>query len=381
MTTATKHSIRHHFATLPDPRREHLRLHSLWDMIALTICAVIAGADSWVEVEEYGLRKYPWLSTFLELLNGIPSHDTFSRVFARIDPEAFRDAFAAWVACLVEATAGRLVPIDGKTLRGSGNASAGQKPLHLVTAWAAENHLVLGQVAVDDKSNEITAIPELLKTLDLKGAIVTIDAMGCQKEIAQQIDAKGGDFVLTLKENHKNLYNDVQQIFQRGLEDDFAKHPGHREYRTEETGHGRHEVRTYHVLPAPAELLINHPQWKGLRTLGMECSQRQVGDGEMSCELRFFLLSLAAKVKTFAGAVRGHWGIENNLHWVLDVGFREDESRVYKDHGPENLAAIRRLAVGLLNREGTARGGIACKRKQAGWDDDYLQDVLAGILE
>ena len=372
-------SLRQCFADLHDPRREHNRRHNLWDIIALTICAVVAGADAWTEVEEYGRLKQDFLATFLELPAGIPSHDTIGRVFSLLDPEAFQRGFQAWVAALVEATDGRVIAVDGKTLRHSYDTAGGKGPLHLVSAWATANHLTLGQRAVSDKSNEITAIPALLKLLDLHRAVVTIDAMGCQKEIAAQIDRAGGDYVLALKENHGHLYADVQQLFRDGLESDF-RGLAHRAHTTRDRGHGRRETRRYHVLPAPAALLERHPGWAGLRTVGMVFSERQVGDAELTGETRFFLSSLPPKVKAFAHAVRSHWRIENALHWTLDVSFREDDSRVRKDHGPENLALLRRLAVSLLKRDTTVKRGVATKRKRAGWDDDYLLRVLRASL-
>jgi predicted transposase YbfD/YdcC len=379
MANSATVSIRDCFAGVADSRREHNRLHNLWDIIALTICAVVAGADSWVEVAAYGQRKEDWLRTFLELPNGIPSHDTLGRVFARLDPAAFRAGFLAWVGALVEAAAGRLIAIDGKTLRHSFDTAAGKGALHLVSAWATANRLVLGQQAVDSKSNEITAIPELLRVLDLTGAIVTLDAMGCQKEVAAQIRQGGGDYVLALKENHPTLYTAVEQLFLDGLEDDFAGLE-HRYWETREAGHGRTEMRWYHVVAVPEELARQYPEWEGLRSLGMVFRERQVGDTESSCATSFFLSSLRPSVRRFAAAVRGHWGIENGLHWVLDVSFREDGSRLRKDHGPENLALVRRLAASLLHNEGTGKGGVACKRKQAGWDDDYLLQVLGASL-
>lgn len=372
-------SLRQCFADLPDPRRDHNRLHNLWDIIALTICAVIAGADAWTEVEEYGQLKRDFLETFLELPAGIPSHDTIGRVFARLDPDAFQRCFRTWVAALVEATDGRIIAVDGKTLRRSADAAGGKGPLHLVSAWATANHLTLGQRAVSDKSNEITAIPELLRLLDLHGAVVTIDAMGCQKAIAEQIERAGGDYVLALKENQGHLYADVRQVFLDGLEDDF-RGVVHHAHTTEDRGHGRRETRRYHVVAAPPALLARHPEWAGLRTLGMVFSERRVGAQEPTCETRFFISSLPPRVKAFAHAVRSHWGIENALHWTLDVSFREDESRVRKDHGPENLALLRRLAVSLLKRDPTVKRGIATKRKRAGWDNDYLLHVLRTSL-
>jgi predicted transposase YbfD/YdcC len=371
-------SLLDHFADLQDPRREHGRRHGLWDMIALTICGAVAGADSWAEVAEYGRRKQDFLGSFLELPHGIPSHDTFNRVFALLDPTAFHSCFTQWVAALVEATAGRLIAVDGKTLRGSGDPAAGRGPLHLVSAWAAANHLTLGQVAVEGKSNEITAIPELLRLLDLHGAVVTIDAMGCQKEIARQIEAAGGDYVLALKDNHPTLHSDVLGLFLRGLEDDFAG-LAHRQRTTHDDDHGRRETRHFHIVEAPADLLADHPDWVGLKTLGMVISHRHVAGAEPTVETRFFLSSLPAKVKAFAQAVRGHWGIEA-LHWSLDVSFREDASRLRKDHGPENLALLRRLAVSLLKQGPPAKVGIAGQRKAAGWDDEHLLEILSASL-
>lgn len=373
-------SIRQCFANVQDPRREHNRLHNLWDILALTICAVVSGADSWVEVERYGIRKQEWLETFLELPNGIPAHDTLGRVFSLMDPAAFQQGFLDWVNALVEATEGRLIGIDGKSLRHSFDTAAGKGPLHLVGAWASQNHLLLGQQAVDCKSNEITAIPQLLQIIDVSGAIVTIDAMGCQKDIAAKIIERGGDYVLSLKENQPTLHADVSNLFLTGLDNDFAD-VEHHYYRQEDKGHGRHEIRHYHVMPVPEVLREKHPEWSSLRTLGMVYSERQVGDDEMTSETRFFISSLRPKVKTFAKAVRAHWSIETSLHWVLDVSFREDESRLRKGHGPENLALIRRLAVSLLQNEESSKVGIACKRKEAGWDDGYLLQVLAASMK
>jgi predicted transposase YbfD/YdcC len=376
---ASRVSLRQCFAGLRDPRREHNRFHDLWDIIALTICAVIAGADAWTEVADYGRNKQDFLETFLDLPNGIPSHDTIGRVFALLDPAAFQQGFQAWMAALVDATEGRVIAIDGKTLRHSFDTAGGKGPLHLVSAWATANHLTLGQRAVAEKSNEITAIPELLRLLDLHGAVVTIDAMGCQKDIAARIEAGGGRYVLSLKENHETLYADVQALFRDGLESDF-RGLAHHAHTTHDRGHGRRETRRYHVLPAPAALLARHPGWAGLRTVGMVFSERQVGDAAPTGEARFFVSSLPPKVKAFAHAVRSHWGIENSLHWVLDVSFREDESRLRKDHGPENLALVRRMAVSLLKRETTVKLGVAGKRKTAGWNDDYLRRVLRASL-
>jgi predicted transposase YbfD/YdcC len=366
-------TLRDHFQDFPDPRREHLRLHSLWDIIGLTLCATICGCDTVVEIHEYGVKKFDFLNAFLDFDNGVPSHDTIGRVFSLVDPEKFRACFASWTENLAQAVAGRIVAIDGKTLRRA--HAKGQKPLHLVSAFAAENRLVLSQQAVDGKSNEITAIPELLKMLDVKKAIVTIDAMGCQKEIAAQIKDQGADYVLALKDNQPTLHAEVQEIFIEGMEKDFEGMK-HQECQTTEEGHGRKETRTYHMIRPSKEWLEARPEWKGLKTVGMVFSERQVGGAEPTGETRFFINSLTLNVANFARAVRSHWAIENNLHWVLDVSFREDENRSRKDHTAENLAWIRRMTASLLAQDGT-KVGVTCKRKMAGWDDEFLL-ALAG---
>jgi len=374
-------SLLHHFAALHDPRSDHTKLHGLLDIIALTLCAVVSGADGWTDVEAYGLEKYEWLTTFLDLPNGIPSHDTLGRVFAALDPAAFQRCFIAWMDAVVSASRGRLVAIDGKALRHSFDTAKGRSAIHLVSAWASANHLLLGQRAVDDKSNEITAIPELLKLLDLQGALVTIDAIGCQKRIAADITAAGADYVLAVKDNQPTLYADVQRVFLDGLEDDFAG-LAHRYHRTAEAGHGRTEERHYHLVVVPEGLAARHAGFAGLRTLGMVYRERRVGGGPVVGETHFYISSLGLRVKAFAEAARGHWSVENNLHWVLDVAFHEDASRLRRDHGPENLGLIRRIALSLLKRAPSKKKvGIACKRKQAGWNDGYLVEVLLGHQE
>jgi predicted transposase YbfD/YdcC len=369
-------SLLHHFADLADPRSDHTRLHGLLDIIALTLCAVVCGAEGWTDVESYGLEKRDWLETFLDLPNGIPSHDTLGRVFAALDPAGFQACFLGWMQAVVGASRGKLVAIDGKALRHSFDTAKGKSALHLVSAWASANHLLLGQQAVADKSNEITAIPELLKLLDLEGALVTIDAMGCQERIAEEIVAGGADYVLAVKDNQPTLHDDVQRVFLEALENDFAG-VAHRYHHTKDEAHGRTEERHYHIIEVPDDLARKHARFAGLRTLGMVFSQRQVGDGPEGVETRFYISSMGLKVKAFAEAVRGHWSIENNLHWVLDVAFQEDASRVRKDHGPENLGLVRRLALSLLKRAATSKKvGIACKRKRAGWNNDFLIAVL-----
>lgn len=376
-TAPAQLTIRECLQDLPDPRREHLRLHSLWDIVGLTICAMICGCDTVVDIHAYGVKKFEFLNTFLDLENGVPSHDTIGRVFALLDPEKFRSCFANWTASLAESVAGRVIAIDGKTLRRGHDKN--QKPLHLVSAFATENRLVLSQRGVDDKSNEITAIPELLRMLDVKKAIITIDAMGCQKEIASQIKDQGADYVLALKENQPTLCADARDLFIQGMDTDFAGMK-HQELQTKEEGHGRKETRTYTLIRLTPEWLVKHPEWKGLKCLGMVCSERQVGDAEATGETRLFITSLSLNVKTFANAVRSHWAIENNLHWVLDVSYREDENRSRKDHTPENLAWIRRMTASLLARDKSAKVGVACKRKMAGWDDEYLLTIAGQAI-
>jgi predicted transposase YbfD/YdcC len=377
--TASAHtpvSLLHHFAELDDPRTDHTKLHGLLDIIAITLCAVVSGCDYWTEIEAYAEEKFDWLATFLDLPNGIPSHDTLGRVFAAMDSAAFQECFLNWMHAVVGASDGKLIAIDGKTLRRSFDTAKGKSAIHLVSAWASENHLLLGQEAVADKSNEITAIPALLKLLDLQGALVTIDAMGCQKRITEEIIAGGADYVLAVKENQPTLHKDVQRVFMDALEDDF-KGLAHRYHHTKEESHGRTEERHYHIIEVPEELARKHSQFAGLRTLGMVFSQRQVSNGPEAMETRFYISSMGLKAKAFAEAVRGHWSIENNLHWVLDVVFQEDASRLRKDHGPENLGLIRRIALSLLKRASLKKKvGIACKRKAAGWNNDFLVAVL-----
>jgi predicted transposase YbfD/YdcC len=311
------------------------------------------------------------------LPNGIPSHDTIGRLFSLLKPEEFQRCFLSWMDAVVDASQGKLIAIDGKTVRRSFDKAKGKAPVHVVSAWASANHLILGQTAVAEKSNEITAIPELLKMLELQGALVTIDAMGCQKEIAKQIVDAGGDYVLSLKDNQPTLCQDVAQIFLKGLEDDFEGLE-HRYWSTKDKGHGRMETRHYHVVAAPEEFVAKHPEWKGLQTLGMVYRERQMGQDKISEETAFFIGSIEPKVKLFAEGVRNHWSVENNLHWVLDMSFREDESRVRKDHAPENLAMLRRTALTLLKSDRKGKNGMACRRKQAGWNNAYLLRVLLG---
>jgi len=376
MATEPAVSLQHHFADLIDPRGERSRRHELLDVVGIALCAVIAGAESWPAVEAYGRAKRDWLARHFRLPNGIPSHDTFRRAFCLLDPEAFQRSFADWIAALAGCGVGtrRTIPVDGKTVRRSGRRGRGPAPLHLVSAWAGANHVSLGQVAVDDKSNEITAIPRLLELLDLSGALVTIDAMGCQKEIAARIVAGGGDYILAVKDNQPHLLQDIDDSFMAAMEDDFAGLEWSAA-RTEEINRGREEVRECHVIVRPSGLR-DAALWKGLAAICMLLCRRVV-DGVESVELRYYVGSFAGTADEYPGAIRAHWGIENSLHWVLDVVFREDESRHHAGNSCENLALLRKLAISLLKQEKTSDASLKTKRLRWGWDDGYLSKVLA----
>lgn len=373
MTPKATVSIFQHFEDLTDPRRDKNQEHKLMDMIVIAVCAVICGCEHHTQIALYGEKKKDWLETFLDLPNGIPSHDTFSRLFRRLNPEQFAACFRSWAASLVEATDGRVIPIDGKALRHSFDGDG--NPLHLVSAWAADNHVSLGQMAVDDKSNEITAIPKLLELIDVAGGLVTIDAMGCQKEIAAKIREQKADYVLAVKDNQPYLLEDISAAFAEQLEQDFLEIP-HDHHETYDKGHGREEWRSYYVMDVP-EMLRNREAWKDLQTIGMAISYRHV-EGQIQSDVRYYIGSIGRDAKRFAEAVRSHWGIENSLHWVLDVSFDEDQSRIRKDHGPENFALLRRLAVGLLKQDKKSKASIQAKRLAAGWDDEYLMQILTG---
>jgi predicted transposase YbfD/YdcC len=370
-------SIPKHFRKLKDPRRKHRRLHRLQDILVIALCAVIAGAQDWQDIETFGRKRYGWLKRFLELPNGVPSHDTFERVFDRLNPPVFQACFREWVQAVQEALRIKHVAIDGKTLRGSGTAKLG--PLHLVSAWATGQSLSLGQVAVDSKSNEITAIPALLELLDLKGALVTIDAMGCQKAIAQKIIDQGGDYILTVKDNQEHLLQDIERSVAQAFEGDFAG-VEHDAFETRERGHGRDEYRSYTVIHSTAGLR-HAADWAKLTTIGMCYSERTVA-GATSEETRYFIGSRKASAKTYGTALRDHWRIENTLHWQLDVTFGEDRNRVTKRHAAENLALLRRQTLSLLKAH-PSKLSIAKKRFAAALDTEFLEEILKadGMLE
>ena len=363
-----------HFDNLEDPRITYLINHKLIDIITLTICAVICGAETWEQIEEYGQSKYQWLKTFLELPNGIPSHDTISRLFARLSPEQLQDSFLSWIQTLAQLTEGEVIAVDGKTLRHSYNKEKNKAAIHMVSAWATQNHLVLGQVKMDEKSNEITAIPKLLEILDLKGCIVTIDAMGCQKEIAAEIIGKDADYVLSLKGNQGNIHQDLEQLFDWAIKNDGKNMP-HQRYQTIEKGHGRIEIRRYWLMNSVEEL-IDGDLWTGLKTIGMVESQRKITGKETRVERRYYLSSLDSGIEKFARAVRSHWQIENQLHWCLDVSFNEDNSRIRNGHSAENMAVIRHIALNLISQDKSCSVGKKTKRLKAGWDNDYLLKLL-----
>lgn len=369
-------TIAAHFGQLEDPRRPYLVVHPLLNLLTIALCGIIAGAENWADVERFGHTKREWLSRYLDLSNGIPSHDTFGYVFARLNPAKFQECFLSWVRTAFGLT-GKGVAIDGKKLRGSFNKRLGKKAIELVSAWATQVSLVLGQVKVDEASNEITAIPLLLALLELKGCLVTIDAAGCQTEIAQQIVQQGGDYLLSVKENQAHLYEDIALFFRLAQQNNFAKVP-HTFERTVDKDHGRIEIRECWAVSGqePLSFLRDDQAWPKLSTIVMIMSERRQGN-KVERKTRYYISSLTADAQRLLEAKRAHWGIENSLHWLLDVAFHEDDRRARQGHSAHNFAILRRIALNLLKQEKTAKGGIVAKRLQAGWNDAYLLKVLA----
>jgi predicted transposase YbfD/YdcC len=366
--------IQDHFASLTDPRRRKV-VYPLINIVTIAVCAVVAGADDFVSIAEYGRKKRAWLSRFLDLSAGIPSHDRFNAVLGALRPAEFERCLLSWITALHELTDGQVVAIDGKTLRRSFDAASSKSAIHMVSAWATADHISLGQVVVDERSNEITAIPKLLRLLELSGCLVTIDAMGCQTEIAREVITAGADFVLAVKPNQPTLYEGVVDFFLDHLDDDFARVRVSR-HETRERGHGRKEHRSYFVCEVPDDL-PDRDRWPKLAAIGMAVSDTVRG-GKSCDEVRYYILSKRLSARRFGAAVRSHWSIENRLHWQLDVTFQEDQCRVRKGHADANLSILRRAALSLLKNNSSLKVGIKNRRLAAAWDDSYLEQVLFG---
>lgn len=377
MKLKPKYSIIEHFESVEDYRIERGKKHKLIDIITIAICGVVSGADTWIDIEIYGLAKKEWLSKFLELSNGIPSHDTFGRVFSRINPEQFQKSFLSWVKGIANIAEGEIIALDGKQSRNSGDNRNGQGILNTISAWAVSNRLVLGQKMVEGKSNEITAIPELIKVLDLAGCIVTIDAMGCQREIVKKIVEKDADYVIAVKKNQPSLYEQVERLFKQAIATG-GEGLNLSDFSTKEVNGGREEIRNYLIISDVADRIDSSHKWIKLTSIAMVESVRIVSE-KTTVETRYFISSCNDPNKIPA-AIRGHWGIENSLHWVLDVSLREDYSRIRKDNAPANFAVLRHIAVNLINQNKTRKLSVKSKRFLAGLDENFLTEILESIL-
>ncbi|MEM9369311.1 MAG: ISAs1 family transposase [Planctomycetota bacterium] len=362
------------FSDLEDPRRRTSEVeHPLVNILVIAISAVIGGADDFVMIAQVGRQRKDWFEKFLDLSNGIPSHDTFNRVLGALNPKTFEECLLSWITALHEITEGQVVAIDVKTLRRSYDRGSNKAAIHMVSAWASENHICLGQTVTDAKSNEITAIPKLLELIAIKGCLVTIDAMGCQTAIAEKIRKQDAHYVLAVKQNQPTLYKGIEQFFEDHLSDEFQRHQA-RKHETNERSHRRDERRTYYVCPIP-EKLADAARWKDLKSIGIAITDVD-RDGKDHVEVRYYILSKFISAKRFANAVRGHWSIENRLHWQLDVSFGEDQSRIRKGHGATNVSILRRTALSLLKNETSKKLGIKNKRITTALSEDYMLKVL-----
>lgn len=372
MSNSQGDSIRQHFSKLDDPRNPNVR-HILSEIITIAICATICGADAYTQFAEFGRSKEKWFRKFMQLPHGIPSHDTFGRVFSLLDPEHFGELFRQWVIKAFPKTQNEIIAIDGKTLRRSHDRCNGKMPIHMVSAWASKCGIVLGQIKTDEKSNEITAIPALIKTIDIENAIVTTDAMGCQKKIAGDIVAKQADYVLALKENHPDLLTDIKLFFNEQIR--IANNPALDCFETIEGDHGRIETRRYYVC-STIDWLASAHMWDNLNCIALVQRQRNIADS-VTHENAYYLSSINNRPEKVVKAIRSHWSIENSLHWQLDVSFDEDRNRIRKEHAPENLAVLRHIALNLLKQEKSLKAGIKTKRLKAAWDDQYRTKILS----
>ena len=375
MKLRPKTTISEHFSEIKDPRIERKKLHKLIDIITITLCAVIAGAKSWLDIESFGQCKYRWFKSFLELPNKIPSHDTFNRVFSRINPKELEKCFSNWVKSISNLLPKEQIAIDGKTLRHSYDKNIKQKAIVMVTAFARKSGLVLAQEKVNKKSNEITAIPKILKVLKLSGAIVSLDAIGCQKKLVNQIIEQKADYLISLKNNQPGLYERASQLFERVLsQDKIDLELTH--HTVSKSSHGRTEARHYNVLNNVSDIVDKEQKWAGLNSIVHVEYLRKSKKGKINTENRYYITSLSKNAEELAEYIRGHWSIENQLHWILDVTFGEDDSRIRKDNAPENLAVIRHIALNLLKLDTSSSISIKGKRNKAGWDEDYLLQLV-----
>jgi len=367
--------IEDHFAELTDPRRREVT-YPLVNIVVMALCGVLSGADDFVAIAHGAETKKDWLAKFLDMSAGVPSHDRFNAIIAALRPAEFEKCLLSWMTSLHEVTDGQVIAIDGKTLRRSFDAASSKAPIHMVSAWATANHISLGQVVTDAKSNELTAIPELLKILEIKGCLVTIDAMGCQREIAEKIIDAKADYVLAVKENQPNLHAAIRDFFRQHLEDDCESIACRRD-ETHEQGHGRKDDRYYYLAKLPADFPLKE-KWSGLKAIGMAVRITEHSNGKTSDDVRYYITSRYLSGKKFSGAVRGHWGIENSLHWQIDVTFGEDQSRIRKGHAAANFSLLRRTSLSLLKNNKSKKIGVKNKRLSAAWDDNYRLKILCG---